>query len=85
MLNTCIERLMHTNLLMESDIVCCVEMHDLVLAFVLDMYSKGEHALIVNHGKYRLIKLPSTIGNFMELRLLDLTDCGNVRIDDGIL
>ncbi|CAH1421776.1 unnamed protein product [Lactuca virosa] len=49
-LKACIERLMHTNLLMECDAVGCVKMHDLVRAFVLNMFSKVEHASIVNHG-----------------------------------
>ncbi|XP_023755188.2 uncharacterized protein LOC111903669 isoform X1 [Lactuca sativa] len=49
-LNTCIERLVQTNLLIESDDVGCVKMHDLVRAFVLGMYSEVEHASIVNHG-----------------------------------
>ncbi|CAH1435315.1 unnamed protein product [Lactuca virosa] len=49
-LNTCIERLIHTNLLMEGDVVGCVKMHDLALAFVMDMFSKVQDASIVNHG-----------------------------------
>ncbi|XP_023766924.1 uncharacterized protein LOC111915504 [Lactuca sativa] len=49
-INTCIERLLQTNLLIESDDVGCVKMHDLVRAFVLGMYSEVEHASIVNHG-----------------------------------
>nr|AAD03157.1 resistance protein candidate RGC2S [Lactuca sativa] len=49
-LNTCIERLVQTNLLIESDDVGCVKMHDLVRAFVLGMFSEVEHASIVNHG-----------------------------------
>ncbi|CAI9271038.1 unnamed protein product [Lactuca saligna] len=49
-LNTCIERLLHTSLLTESNDVGCVRMHDLVRAFVLDMLSRVEHASIVNHG-----------------------------------
>ncbi|KAL7612054.1 hypothetical protein Lser_V15G04880 [Lactuca serriola] len=49
-LNTCIERLVQTNLLLESDDVGCVKMHDLVRAFVLGMFSEVEHASIVNHG-----------------------------------
>nr|KAJ0220114.1 hypothetical protein LSAT_V11C200053000 [Lactuca sativa] len=49
-LNSCIERLKHTNLLIEGDNVRHVKMHDLVRAFVLDMFSKAEHASIVNHG-----------------------------------
>ncbi|KAL7613131.1 hypothetical protein Lser_V15G04866 [Lactuca serriola] len=49
-LNTCIERLVQTNLLIESDDVGCVKMHDLVCAFVLGMFSEVEHASIVNHG-----------------------------------
>ncbi|XP_023760079.1 uncharacterized protein LOC111908484 isoform X1 [Lactuca sativa] len=49
-LNTCIERLVQTNLLSESDDDVHVKMHDLVRAFVLGMYSEVEHASIVNHG-----------------------------------
>ncbi|XP_042757392.1 uncharacterized protein LOC111909982 [Lactuca sativa] len=49
-INTCIERLVQTNLLIESDDVGCVKMHDLVRAFVLGMYSEVEHASVVNHG-----------------------------------
>ncbi|CAI9261481.1 unnamed protein product [Lactuca saligna] len=49
-LNACIDRLMDSNLLIESNFVGCVKMHDLVRAFVLDMYCKAEHASIVNHG-----------------------------------
>ncbi|KAL7612395.1 hypothetical protein Lser_V15G04871 [Lactuca serriola] len=49
-LNTCIERLIHTNLLLESDDVRCVKMHDLVRSFVLGMYYEVGHASIVNHG-----------------------------------
>ncbi|KAL4579145.1 hypothetical protein LXL04_015282 [Taraxacum kok-saghyz] len=52
-LNTCIERLMHTNLLIESNVLGCVKMHDLVRDFVLDMFSKDAHAAIVNHGSKR--------------------------------
>ncbi|XP_023750641.1 disease resistance protein RPS2 [Lactuca sativa] len=49
-LKACIERLVHTNLLIESDVVGCVKLHDLVRAFILDMFCKVEHASIVNHG-----------------------------------
>ncbi|KAL4579075.1 hypothetical protein LXL04_015210 [Taraxacum kok-saghyz] len=50
-LNTCIEQLVQTNLLMEVDNdVRFIKMHDLVRAFVLDMFSKVEHASFVNHG-----------------------------------
>ncbi|XP_023732122.1 uncharacterized protein LOC111879926 [Lactuca sativa] len=49
-LNTCIERLVHTNLLIESVDGVHVKMHDLVRAFVLGMFSEVEHASIVNHG-----------------------------------
>ncbi|KAL4579065.1 hypothetical protein LXL04_015200 [Taraxacum kok-saghyz] len=47
-IKTCIKRLIDTNLLMQSD-GRCVKMHDIVLAFVLDMFSKAEQASIVNH------------------------------------
>ncbi|KAL7613137.1 hypothetical protein Lser_V15G04861 [Lactuca serriola] len=49
-LNTCIERLVQTNLLIGSDNGVHVKMHDLVCAFVLGMYSEVEQASIVNHG-----------------------------------
>ncbi|XP_023760075.1 uncharacterized protein LOC111908479 isoform X2 [Lactuca sativa] len=49
-LNTCIERLIYTNLLIKVDDVQCIKMHDLIRSFVLDMFSKVEHASIVNHG-----------------------------------
>ncbi|CAI9266132.1 unnamed protein product [Lactuca saligna] len=49
-LNTCIERLVQTNLLIGSDNGVHVKMHDLVRAFVLGMYSEVEQASIVNHG-----------------------------------
>ncbi|XP_052624295.1 uncharacterized protein LOC111909128 [Lactuca sativa] len=49
-LDTCIERLMHANMLIKSDNVGFVKMHDLVRAFVLGMLSEVEHASIVNHG-----------------------------------
>ncbi|KAI3724603.1 hypothetical protein L2E82_36386 [Cichorium intybus] len=48
-MHTCIERLIDSNLLIKSDTVGCVKMHDLVREFVLDMFSKVEHASIVNH------------------------------------
>ncbi|XP_024961260.1 probable disease resistance protein At4g27220 [Cynara cardunculus var. scolymus] len=46
-LYACIERLIHANLLIQSEEVGCVKMHDLVRAFVLDMCSEGEHASVV--------------------------------------
>ncbi|KAL7612849.1 hypothetical protein Lser_V15G04907 [Lactuca serriola] len=48
-LYACIEELMHKTLLMGSD-DGSVKMHDLMGALVLDMFSKPEHAAIVNHG-----------------------------------
>ncbi|KAL7614545.1 hypothetical protein Lser_V15G04892 [Lactuca serriola] len=48
--NTYIERLVQTNLLIESDDGVHLKMHDLVRAFVLGMYSEMDHASIVNHG-----------------------------------
>nr|KAJ0222768.1 hypothetical protein LSAT_V11C200051750 [Lactuca sativa] len=172
---TCVQNLRNANLLMDSDYIGCVKMHDLVLAFVLSRVSKGDHPWMINHGdiskwsraevkdsckrvsitctgmsefpgdfKYPnlsllrlmdgdkslkfsedfykrmenlevvayekmhypllpislecstklrtlilhqclLIKLPSTIGKLKKLKLLDLTGCLNLRIDDGVL
>ncbi|XP_023760078.1 uncharacterized protein LOC111908482 [Lactuca sativa] len=49
-LYSCIERLMDSNLLIESNYVGYIKIHDLVRDFVLDMYCKAEHASIVSHG-----------------------------------
>ncbi|CAI9270372.1 unnamed protein product [Lactuca saligna] len=49
-LYSCIERLMDSNLLIESNYVGYIKIHDLVRDFVLDMYCKVEHASIVSHG-----------------------------------
>ncbi|KAJ9541950.1 hypothetical protein OSB04_028456 [Centaurea solstitialis] len=48
-LNTCIERLIHANLLIRSQKVRCVKMHDLVRDFVLDLCSKDEQMSIVGN------------------------------------
>ncbi|CAI9270209.1 unnamed protein product [Lactuca saligna] len=64
-LDTCIERLMHANLLIESDDVGFVKMHKLVRAFVLDMFSEVEHASIVNHGD--MSRWPTTANNMSSL------------------
>ncbi|MFS7916196.1 putative P-loop containing nucleoside triphosphate hydrolase, leucine-rich repeat domain superfamily [Helianthus anomalus] len=47
---TCVRNLVNANLLMDSEELGCVKMHDLVLAFVLERVSKGDFAWIVNHG-----------------------------------
>ncbi|MFS7916209.1 putative P-loop containing nucleoside triphosphate hydrolase, leucine-rich repeat domain superfamily [Helianthus anomalus] len=47
---TCVDNLIDANLLMYSERRGCVELHDLVLAFVLATVSKGDFAWIVNHG-----------------------------------
>jgi hypothetical protein len=47
---TCVRNLKNANLLIDSDYLECVKMHDLVLAFVLGEVSKGNHPWIINHG-----------------------------------
>ncbi|GJT61689.1 NB-ARC domains-containing protein [Tanacetum coccineum] len=47
---TCVRNLKNANLLINSDYLECVKMHDLVLAFVLGEVSKGDHPWIINHG-----------------------------------
>ncbi|CAH1435270.1 unnamed protein product [Lactuca virosa] len=47
---TCVQNLRNANLLMDSDYIGCVKMHDLVLAFVIKRVSKGHHPWIINHG-----------------------------------
>nr|XP_043632926.1 probable disease resistance protein At4g27220 [Erigeron canadensis] len=47
---TCVCKLKKANLLMDSDYLECVKMHDLVLAFVVGKVSKGDHPWIINHG-----------------------------------
>nr|XP_043622423.1 disease resistance protein At4g27190-like [Erigeron canadensis] len=49
-LNFCIKQLVNANLLIESNRSVSIKMHDLVRAFVLQMYSKAEHASVVNDG-----------------------------------
>ncbi|KAL7611906.1 hypothetical protein Lser_V15G04803 [Lactuca serriola] len=47
---TCVQSLKKANLLMDSDYIGCVKMHDLVLDFVLGRVSKGDHPWVINHG-----------------------------------
>ncbi|KAL4586168.1 hypothetical protein LXL04_010800 [Taraxacum kok-saghyz] len=47
---TCVQKLKNANLVMDSDCTGCVKMHDLVLSFVLDKVSKGDHPWVINHG-----------------------------------
>ncbi|GJQ96107.1 NB-ARC domains-containing protein [Tanacetum coccineum] len=47
---TCVRNLKNASLLIDSDYLECVKMHDLVLAFVLGEVSKGDHPWIINHG-----------------------------------
>ncbi|CAI9271039.1 unnamed protein product [Lactuca saligna] len=49
-LSSSIEKLMLKNLLMESEDVSCIKMHDLMLSFVLNMVSKGKDASFVRYG-----------------------------------
>ncbi|KAJ9550779.1 hypothetical protein OSB04_014824, partial [Centaurea solstitialis] len=48
-LNTCIDRLVDANLLIQSEDFGCFKMHDLVRAFILDKCSKGENSFIVGN------------------------------------
>ncbi|KAL7615014.1 hypothetical protein Lser_V15G04815 [Lactuca serriola] len=47
---THVHSLKKANLLMDSDYIGCVKMHDIVLDFVLGRVSKGAHPWIINHG-----------------------------------
>ncbi|KAI3516599.1 hypothetical protein L1887_15521 [Cichorium endivia] len=47
---TCVQNLRNANLLIDSNYIGCVKMHDLVLAFVLDKVTKGDHPWMINHG-----------------------------------
>ncbi|KAL4586172.1 hypothetical protein LXL04_010804 [Taraxacum kok-saghyz] len=47
---TCVQKLKNANLVMDSDCIGCVKMHDLVLSFALDRVSKGDHPWVINHG-----------------------------------
>ncbi|KAJ0762622.1 putative P-loop containing nucleoside triphosphate hydrolase, leucine-rich repeat domain superfamily [Helianthus annuus] len=47
---TCVQKLINANLLINGDLVGCVKMHDLVLAFVLGIVSNGDSSWIINHG-----------------------------------
>ncbi|KAJ0466363.1 putative P-loop containing nucleoside triphosphate hydrolase, leucine-rich repeat domain superfamily [Helianthus annuus] len=46
----CVSKLINANLLISSDHVGCVKLHDIVLAFVLGEVSKEYYACIINHG-----------------------------------
>ncbi|KAJ0466370.1 putative P-loop containing nucleoside triphosphate hydrolase, leucine-rich repeat domain superfamily [Helianthus annuus] len=46
---TCVQKLIHANLLIIGDQVGCVKMHDLVLAFVVGRVSNGDPAWIIKH------------------------------------
>ncbi|KAJ0702077.1 putative P-loop containing nucleoside triphosphate hydrolase, leucine-rich repeat domain superfamily [Helianthus annuus] len=46
----CVSKLINANLLIRSDHVGCVKLHDIVLAFVLGEVSKEYYACIINHG-----------------------------------
>ncbi|KAF5770847.1 putative P-loop containing nucleoside triphosphate hydrolase, leucine-rich repeat domain superfamily [Helianthus annuus] len=47
---TSVRNLINANLLINSDHLGCVKMHDLVLAFVLGRVSKGDPTWIINHS-----------------------------------
>ncbi|CAH1435286.1 unnamed protein product [Lactuca virosa] len=47
---THVQSLRKANLLMDSDSIGCVKVHDLVLDFVLGRVSKGNHPWVINHG-----------------------------------
>ncbi|PWA67794.1 NB-ARC domains-containing protein [Artemisia annua] len=47
---TCVRKLKNANLLIDSDYLECVKMHDLVLTFVQGEVSKGDHPWFINHG-----------------------------------
>ncbi|KAF5767109.1 putative P-loop containing nucleoside triphosphate hydrolase, leucine-rich repeat domain superfamily [Helianthus annuus] len=47
---TCVSKLINANLLISSDHVRCVKLHDIVLAFVLGEVSKEYYACLINHG-----------------------------------
>ncbi|KAK1422913.1 hypothetical protein QVD17_18202 [Tagetes erecta] len=55
-MKTCVNNLICANLLIESDHIGCVKMHDLVRAFVLDKISEVKQASICDHDKYPLTK-----------------------------
>ncbi|MFS8019845.1 putative P-loop containing nucleoside triphosphate hydrolase, leucine-rich repeat domain superfamily [Helianthus anomalus] len=48
--NTCVNKLIRSNLLLKSDREGCVKMHDLVRDFVLSNFSNVKQASIVNHN-----------------------------------
>ncbi|KAK9062831.1 hypothetical protein SSX86_020021 [Deinandra increscens subsp. villosa] len=48
--NTSVSNLIHANLLIESDTIGYVRMHDLARAFVLSNFSKFKQASVITHG-----------------------------------
>ncbi|KAI7744911.1 hypothetical protein M8C21_016651, partial [Ambrosia artemisiifolia] len=75
----CVNNLIRANLLIESECMGCVKMHDLVRAFALSNFTKVKQASIVNHDNmsgyqpiesYERILLKCTDANCDELEIL---------------
>ncbi|CAI9270991.1 unnamed protein product [Lactuca saligna] len=74
---TCVQNLKSANLLMDSDYLGCVKMHDLVLAFVLGKFSKGDDPWMINHGD---ISKLSTAGRSDSCKRVSVTCTGMSEI-----
>ncbi|CAH1437305.1 unnamed protein product [Lactuca virosa] len=60
-------------------------LHQCLLMFDCSVIGELLNLEVLSFAHCGLRKLPSTIGNLKKLKLLDLTGCVNLRIDDGVL
>nr|XP_043622424.1 probable disease resistance protein At4g27220 [Erigeron canadensis] len=77
-------------LLLPTSSQCSTNLRTLCLhecSFMFDCRSIGSllNLEVLSFAHCRMRKLPSTIGNLKKLKLLDLTGCVNLHIDDGVL
>ncbi|XP_042754871.2 uncharacterized protein LOC111917409 isoform X1 [Lactuca sativa] len=59
--------------------------HKCLLMFDCSVIGELLNLEVLSFAHCGIRKLPSTIGNLKKLKLLDLTGCVNLRIDDGVL
>ncbi|KAI3518025.1 hypothetical protein L1887_06367 [Cichorium endivia] len=60
-------------------------LHQCLLMFDCSAIGELLNLEVLSFANCGIRKLPSTIGKLKELKLLDLTGCVNLRIDDGVL
>ncbi|XP_076934692.1 putative disease resistance protein At1g61190 [Bidens hawaiensis] len=79
--NICVNNLIRANLLIESDHMGCVKMHDLVRTFVLSNFSKVKQASIVNHDDMVVQRFTKDANESYERILLKCTGMSDFPVD----